>query len=67
MKKVLALTFVTFAIAAMVIGMATTGIVQVAQAAPPNGGVPFGQTIKGEAQAGKANPNDDNKMGMEMK
>jgi hypothetical protein len=32
MKKVLALTFVTFAITAMVIGMAITGSVQVAQA-----------------------------------
>jgi hypothetical protein len=58
MKKVLALTFVTFAIAA---GMAITESVQVAQA--KNNGVPFGQVVSNEAQAGKADPNDGNENG----
>jgi hypothetical protein len=61
MKKALALTFVTFAIAAVVAGMATTGSIQIVQADHKTGheygsgpgtpsGQPYGQLVAEEAQ-----------------
>jgi hypothetical protein len=53
MKNKIALAFVTIALAAMVTGM-TIGTMQIAQASqgPPEGS-PYGDLVKGEAQAGE--------------
>jgi hypothetical protein len=52
MKKTQLLTLATIAIAAMVVGISTSGSVQVAQAAPP-AGTPYGQVVSEEAQTGE--------------
>jgi hypothetical protein len=52
MKNTKALAIVTLALAAMVTGITTTGTVQV-QAAQPDGD-PYGDLVKGEAQAGES-------------
>lgn len=51
MRKTLSLTLASIAIAAMVVGISTSGSVQVAQAAPP-AGRPYGQAVSEEAQTG---------------
>jgi hypothetical protein len=54
MRKTLSLTFVTFAIAAIVTGMTTIGTVQVAQAQ----GTPYGQAVSSEARTGGDYPGE---------